>query len=424
MSSETKTDRVATVVPGRAPIELVAFYEELREYYPYCELQTKRWFVDHVQPDWWIFDVGANIGYYTILFSQLAPQGRVFAFEPTATVEKLRANLAHNGVANADIHQVALGAVTGEQTDRIYRLWGSEGDVGKFPFYRLDDFVERHAVDRIDCIKIDVDSFDFEVLLGAEKTLAKHDPMIVVELNHALAKRNQSAGEALAWLAGQGYDQAVVLDHDNFVLQRAPGARADLAEAPRLQLVFPPALRVTERLDTGAAGTGIPAIVNSARLVNGATMMPSAAASGAGSVQRLFQSVRSTWDSFIGRRAGGGDPVLRHDEIVGATIESEAQRWSYALLLDLAAGDDDAMLSIEVGVTVLGGMLGIALSGDDGSHFTAPERTLSAMTGQQSIVLSARCREARTLVLRNVALGNVPTRFRIDHLEARRAPRA
>jgi hypothetical protein len=88
---------IQTNVPGRPPIELPAFYPEFAWYYPNCELETKYWFVRNVQPDWTIFDIGANIGYYSVLFSQLAPQGRVYAFEPTVTVEILKANLAHNG---------------------------------------------------------------------------------------------------------------------------------------------------------------------------------------------------------------------------------------------------------------------------------------------------------------------------------------
>src|ERR1041384_6556275 len=100
-------DKIETTIPGREPIELVAFYEQFREYYPLGERETKRWFVDHVRPEWWIFDVGANVGYYTILFSQLAPQGRVFAFEPTTTAAMLRANLEHNKVENAEGHEHA-----------------------------------------------------------------------------------------------------------------------------------------------------------------------------------------------------------------------------------------------------------------------------------------------------------------------------
>jgi FkbM family methyltransferase len=188
-------DPIETTIPGRNAIELVAYYEEFRDYYPYCELQTKRWFVEHVRTDWWIFDVGANVGYYTILFSELAPRGRVFAFEPTATAKMLRANLRHSGVENAEIHEVALAATTGEREDRIYRLWGTEGEVKTYPFYSLDDFIAQHRIDRVDCLKIDVDSFDFEVLRGAERTLADRNPVVLVELNHALARRNQSVGE-------------------------------------------------------------------------------------------------------------------------------------------------------------------------------------------------------------------------------------
>ena len=43
-------DYVETAVPGRPAIELVAYYEEFRDYYPQCELETKRWFVENVQP--------------------------------------------------------------------------------------------------------------------------------------------------------------------------------------------------------------------------------------------------------------------------------------------------------------------------------------------------------------------------------------
>lgn len=87
-------DYVETAVPGRPAIELVAYYEEFRDYYPQCELETKRWFVENVQPDWWILDIGANVGYYTILFAQLASRGRVLAFEPTTTASMLRRNLS------------------------------------------------------------------------------------------------------------------------------------------------------------------------------------------------------------------------------------------------------------------------------------------------------------------------------------------
>ena len=264
-------DKIETIIPGREPIELVSFYEEFREYYPLCELETKRWFVDHVRPDWWIFDVGANVGYYTILFSQLAPQGRVFAFEPTTTATMLRENLRHNNVQNAEVHEIALGVTTGDREDRIYRVWGTEGEVKTYPFYRLDDFVNEHAIRRIDCIKIDVDSFDFEVLRGAERTLLKHSPVIVVELNHQLERRQQSVAEALEWLARRGYGKALVLDrYDNFVLQRGPDAFVEQDVAASMELLFPRPVRIDERMPESAGRPLAKAIIKTAALHHGA----------------------------------------------------------------------------------------------------------------------------------------------------------
>ena len=82
-----------TKIPGRPDIELPAFYESFSWYYPNCELQTKQWFVKTAQPDWVYVDCGANIGYYSILFSQLSPAGKVHAVEPTSTADMLAQNI-------------------------------------------------------------------------------------------------------------------------------------------------------------------------------------------------------------------------------------------------------------------------------------------------------------------------------------------
>jgi hypothetical protein len=83
LRSDANSPPVWTLVPGQKPIELVAYYLHQTDYYPECELQTKRWFVENVRSDWIMFDVGANIGYYAILFSRLAPAGQV---EPAAEI--------------------------------------------------------------------------------------------------------------------------------------------------------------------------------------------------------------------------------------------------------------------------------------------------------------------------------------------------
>jgi FkbM family methyltransferase len=404
-------DKIETIIPGREPIELVSYYEEFREYYPLCELETKRWFVDHVRPDWWIFDVGANVGYYTILFSQLAPQGRVFAFEPTTTSTMLGENLKHNDVQNAEVHEIALGLRTGDREDRIYRVWGTEGEVKTYPFYRLDDFVNEHAIRRIDCIKIDVDSFDFEVLRGAERTLLKHSPVIVVELNHQLQRRQQSVAEALAWLARRGYGKALVLDrYDNYVLQRNPNAFAEQDVAASMELLFPPPLRTNERMPESAGRLLGNAIVKTAALHHGAVAAPRSGAKPA--MGSLLRRVAGGW------RSAGDPPAIAVRDITGVVVETTTVQWDYALVLSIAPPTAEGTLTLEVGVEVMEGRLGIAVAGEDASRFSAPERELAAMPDVQRIVVKVGIRSIRSLIFRNAAADGDRTKFTVVSVEA------
>ena len=215
---------VQSEVPGMDPVDLVAFYEGFTWYYPKCELRTKRWFVENVQSDWVCVDAGANVGYYAILLSRLARQGKVFAFEPTDTYDLLLENLRHSSITNCEALRLALGKTSGLIEERIFKLWGRPAEKSEFNFVSLDHFVQERRLARLDCIKIDVDSFDFEVLQGAEATLDQFNPWVVVELNHALNQRNQSNMQALEWLAKKGYNSALVLEYDNFVLRRGEGS--------------------------------------------------------------------------------------------------------------------------------------------------------------------------------------------------------
>lgn len=213
-------NKICTNIPSREPIWLKAWYKEFEWYYPDCEPLTKLWFVENAQSDWNIIDCGANIGYYSILFSQLSPKGCVYAIEPTCTVEMLKKNLKFNMCENVSIHQIAVGKESGEITDNIYRIWGEKHERKKYEFKTLDDFVNEVGIKKLDCIKIDVDSFDFEVLQGAENTLIRFDPYVVVELHHALDIRNQFNMQALEWMSKLGYKKTLCLEYENFVFKK------------------------------------------------------------------------------------------------------------------------------------------------------------------------------------------------------------
>lgn len=218
--SEVSETPVFTEIPGRAPIELVRTYRSFANYYPSCELRTKEWFVRNMESDWVTLDCGANVGVYSVLFSQCAPNGKIFAFEPTSTIDLLTANLNHNNASNVEPLQIGVGQRTGRIRERVFRMWGNDPENAFFEFTTVDDFVESRGLERVDCIKIDVDSHDFDVLKGAERTMERLNPWIVVEVNYALRKRGINESEVHRWLSERGYKDALVLDGENLILKR------------------------------------------------------------------------------------------------------------------------------------------------------------------------------------------------------------
>ena len=139
---------VTTQIPGRPDIELPAFYESFAWYYPKCELETKEWFVKNARPDWVYIDCGANIGYYSILFSQLSPDGKVHAIEPTATADMLEINIKHNRSQNIVVHRLAMGQYSGRRVDKLFRLWGQAAEECEYDFSTLDHFVEEAKLEK------------------------------------------------------------------------------------------------------------------------------------------------------------------------------------------------------------------------------------------------------------------------------------
>jgi FkbM family methyltransferase len=413
---------VETAIPGRRPIELVAFYEEFRWYYPQCELETKRWFVENIEPDWWIFDVGANIGYYTILFAQLGHRGCTIAFEPTVTAKMLRANLEHHRIQNTEVHEIALGATTGARQDRIFRLWGAEGEERTYQFSTLDDFVDRRKPERVDCIKIDVDSFDFDVLRGAEKTLLKYDPVIVIELNGtALAKRQQYPSEPLTWLAQRGYRKALILDRENFVLQRKQRAFSGLPTAGSIELVFPRPHRVDEKLMDLTDRPMAAPIIKAAMVVDGSTIKPHTSDTAPSLGDGIVRHIASRWSRFRRKREERPSSDLPPDlqSLIGLFIETSATAWSYALIIELASQPPGGKLAVEVVVEVSNGKLGVMFDGDASLQLHSHERTLSAMPGVQRVVLTAPTALARSLVFRTASFEGTKTTFRLKNIKGR-----
>ena len=377
-SSPATHPRAVSLVPAAAPIELAASYEEFAGYYPECKLQTKRWFAENARPDWVVFDVGANVGIYAILLSRLAPRGHIHAFEPTETASLLRRNLDFHQARNVSVHPLAVGARTGAFEEPIYRIWGQAPETRSYDFVTLDDFVARAGVDRLDCIKIDVDGFDLDVLKGSARTLERFDPWVVVELNHALATRGQSAGEAMLWLLGQGYTQALVLDDENFLLKRGP---------------------------EGGPGAGDTlALAFDRRPV----MLP-----------RAFVPGETLRNYFSDEPVRHNEAVIERNE-AGFTISAPGPRWSFAAGWPRKAETEPAgQVLIRVRVEVMSGAVGLGCLASDYRAYVGKEVRLAAAPACRTAeILAPESSDVACLMIRNVSEAGAPATARVLSIQA------
>jgi FkbM family methyltransferase len=162
-----------------------------------------------IQPGWQVLDVGANIGYYTLLFARLVGSaGRVYAFEPAEnTFSALLRNVALNPFAAAIVHpqRVALAGSQGSGSlvfgahHGLTRL-ANAGEAGSEAVHvtTLDRFVEEHAVNAVHFIKIDIEGAEQHFLDGAAATIGRHRPVLMIEVNPAgLASSGSSAAMLL-----------------------------------------------------------------------------------------------------------------------------------------------------------------------------------------------------------------------------------
>ena len=154
-----------------------------------------------VKPGDTVFDIGANIGSHTLgIAKSVGSSGKVYAFEPADfAFAKLKRNLALNPELQARTYpqQIFFAASSTEPLEReIYASWPLEGDGTVHPKHRgrlvtteharvesLDNFVIREGITRLDLIKMDVDGHELPVLQGANDTLRRFQPTLVMEIS-------------------------------------------------------------------------------------------------------------------------------------------------------------------------------------------------------------------------------------------------
>ena len=169
-----------------------------------------------LQPDSVFVDVGANLGYFTVLCARMA--GRVVAFEPGPAIRAYCArNVELNELTNVELHPYALWH---EDTTLRFKIDSSclgssavvvSGDeaLEEVRAATLDGLVRRGCVHlpRLDVLKMDIEGAEMSALRGMRDTLVRCRPGIIMEVNRpALASLDTSLDEVWAFLKGLEYD--------------------------------------------------------------------------------------------------------------------------------------------------------------------------------------------------------------------------
>jgi FkbM family methyltransferase len=205
----------------RARTEFIPFY--LGEY----DFDTYSLIAGFLPPGAVALDVGANIGLYSIPLGLRLQElgGTLYAFEPVpSNFSRLMENLSLNHlnqvvkaerVALSDHESVlkmilrddfAAGGETGNAS-----VWIDDGRDSSFekvdvPAIRLDDYLSRTPLSRIDFVKLDIEGHEGEFLRGARESIERFRPVILSEFNGGYLNRRGVDVDALCAEVFAGFD--------------------------------------------------------------------------------------------------------------------------------------------------------------------------------------------------------------------------
>lgn len=190
------------------------------------ELSQQRHFWAGVREGDVVLDVGAHVGFYTLLASRLAGStGKVFAFEPSLrNLDFLRRHVALNRCANVTIVPCAVGDEDGESVLETFSGASSTGSLNaaaqhgeRVRVVSLDSWTSENHVSPVRVIKMDIEGFEVRALQGMRRILTTDRPKIFLA-THSRELRQQCE----IFLKGFGYRMRSIsakpeIDADDFL---------------------------------------------------------------------------------------------------------------------------------------------------------------------------------------------------------------
>jgi FkbM family methyltransferase len=142
-----------------------------------------------------VIDIGANIGYYTLIGAMANKQALIYSFEPVPSIyQRLVKNCSINNLKNTRLVNAAVGNLEGSikfympsgskiaLAGSTKKGWITNTDEIEVTSVTLDQFKSSEKIPRIGLIKIDCEFHEVEALLGMKALLQTDKPIIIMEI--------------------------------------------------------------------------------------------------------------------------------------------------------------------------------------------------------------------------------------------------
>ncbi|MHC4069364.1 MAG: FkbM family methyltransferase [Planctomycetota bacterium] len=175
----------------------IHLYPDLENITTYVLLEQGDWFEKSdlnffrsiIRPDDTVFDLGANVGTYSVS-AAARTDGKVIAVEPASETFELL-NRSASQFPNMTAVHAAISDKPGtaflshDGSSESYRLSDDNGTQNeKVPLVTVDDIAAAHGIESVDIIKMDVEGHELKTLAGAEKIIENGSPIIFYEIKH------------------------------------------------------------------------------------------------------------------------------------------------------------------------------------------------------------------------------------------------
>jgi FkbM family methyltransferase len=161
------------------------------------ELPVQRTIASQLQPGNVFYDVGANVGFFSLLAARrVGTGGRVYAFEPVpSNAESVRRNALLNDLHNVQVVEVAAGREAAS-AEFLMTRWDGGGSLSadavrpshvlsriQVRVAPLDELIDSQNMPLPDVVKIDVEGTEMDVLAGMSRTIRRCMPTLLYEVD-------------------------------------------------------------------------------------------------------------------------------------------------------------------------------------------------------------------------------------------------